>query len=80
MTSSDGFSSLVAAWYVETMSFTVCFLSPHTVCVCVCNLFVTPLMKSTNFCSRYLIEGFSEWDEIWLFDRRGLAVYQGQDW
>ena len=39
-----------------------------TVCVCVCFLFVcgslTPTTKSTNFASRYLVEGSSEEDEI----------------
>jgi len=42
-------------------------------------LSVTPSTKSTKFGSRYLVEGFSEWDEIWQVDRRGLDVHQDQD-
>jgi len=37
-------------------------------------VWVTLSMKSTNFGSRYLIEGFSEWDEMWQLDR-GTLLY-----
>ena len=33
---------------------------------------VTPSMKSTNLGSRYLVDGFSERDEIWQLDRGAL--------
>jgi len=46
----------------QTVSFPVCFLcASHTV--------DTTL---TNFGNRYLVEGFSEWDEIWQLDKGAL--------
>jgi len=48
------------------MSFTV-FLS------------VTPSAKSTEFGSRYLVDGLSKQDKIWQIDRGGFAVHQFQD-
>ena len=66
----------------------ITFLSPHgkiygdmsfTVCFSVC-FSVTPSTKSTNFGSRYLVDGFSERDEIWHFDRGGLAIDQHSGW
>jgi len=47
--------------------------------VSVC-LSVTPSAKSTNFGSRYRIEGFSEWDKICQLDRGRLAVHHHPDW
>ena len=44
--------------------------------VCVCFLSVTPSTKSTKFGSRYVVDEFSERDEIWQLDIyiEGLAV------
>jgi len=43
-------------------------------------LSVTPSTKSTNFGSRYLVEGLSEGDEIWQLDRGCLPVCHHWDW
>jgi len=51
--------------------------SPHGMHAETCHLLllsVTPSTKSTKFGSRYLVQGFSEGDEIWQIDRGGLAV------
>jgi len=32
--------------------------------------------KLTKFGSSYLVDGLSEWDEIWQVDKRGPAVHQ----
>ena len=48
------------------------------VCFCV-YVSLTPSTKSTNFGSRYLVDGLSERDIIWQLDRGGLAIYQHAD-
>jgi len=39
---------------------------------------VTPSTKSTNFGSKYLLDGFSERDDIWQLDRGGLLYVISQ--
>jgi len=51
-----------------TISFTVYYFVCLSVCLC------GESSKSTNFGSRYLVEGLSEGDEIWHLDGGSLAV------
>jgi len=61
---------LVAAWYVEII-IVYCFF----LCMCVS---VMPSTKLINFGSRYLVEGFSEGDEIWPHNRGALLYITTQ--
>ena len=61
------FLSPHGAWYVETYRL-LFFCRPR--------LSVTLSTKSAKFGSRYLVDRFSEGDEIWYIGSPGLAVHQ----